>query len=88
MSAGPASFAVENKVLTRSELSVSVRRYIKEKEEYLDRRCGKIFEATNVKGERFIFARFNRGRKDHIIVTLAAYVANVGFVGMMPGNPV
>ena len=66
--------------IARRELSTSCRRQIKRKETYLDRTCGKTWVARNRLGEDFIFARFNRGRADHVIVTLAAYLPRVGWV--------
>lgn len=53
-----------------SDLSDAIRRLIKRKEIDLDLRCGLIWEATNPRGETYLFGRFNSGQGDHIIVTL------------------
>lgn len=61
--------------LTKFNLSKSVRRNIKSKEESLNRICRSIWAFTNPKGEHFIFASFTTGNfpkdRDRIIITLA-----------------
>lgn len=61
----------------RSELSEAIKRRIKSKEESLGRTCRKIWEFTNVKGERYLFSSFTKKRgevdKPPIIVTLAYF---------------
>lgn len=64
----------------RSMLSNSCRRLIKRKEQYLGRKCGKIWWSSNANSEKFLFANFNNGRKDRIVVTLACYVPYVGWI--------
>lgn len=63
--------------IRRSELSQTCRRVIAQKEKYLGRKCGHIWLAENRLNEVFIFARFNAGRHDHIVVTLACYNPNI-----------
>jgi len=66
--------------ISRGNLGSSVKREIKAKEKYLGRKCGKIWWQSNRLNEDFVFARFNKGRGDTVIVTLAAYVPRVGWV--------
>jgi len=67
--------------LTKTSLSRSVRRNIKDKEQRLGRICRSIWAFTNPKGEHFIFASFTTGNfpkdKDRIIVTLAYWNKNI-----------
>ena len=67
--------------LTKTSLSRSVRRNIKDKEQRLGRICRSIWAFTNPKEEHFIFASFTTGNfpkdKDRIIVTLAAWNKNI-----------
>lgn len=53
----------------RSELSKTMRKRIKEKEQYLNRKCRMIWECPNPKGERIIYGSFCRNY-DRLIVTL------------------
>ena len=56
-----------------AELSKPIRRHIKRKEKYLDKKCMKVWEFTNQLGEKFLFGRFGKLKDDHTIVTLATY---------------
>jgi hypothetical protein len=58
------------------ELNKAIQRNIKRKEKYLDRVCGKMWKFTNLLGESFVFANFNRN-KDKLIVTIAYWNKNV-----------
>jgi hypothetical protein len=70
----------EDGPVLRSELPMSFRRLIKTKEQYLGRRCGKIWIATNPLNQRFVYGRFNKGRKDCIIVTIGSRHFGVGWI--------
>lgn len=65
--------------IARSELNPATNRYIAREEKYLDRKCRKIWRATNPKGETFTFANFCRNH-DRLIVTLETYVPRVGWI--------
>ncbi len=53
----------------KSELSKAMKRNIKRKEKYLNRVCRSIWESTNPKGTKFLYATFCRDY-DKLIVTL------------------
>ncbi len=55
-----------------SELNPAVKRHIKRKEKYLNRKCRTIWDFTNPLGERFLFGSFCKNY-DRLIVTIASY---------------
>ena len=59
--------------LPMNMLSKAVKRKIKRKELYLNKKFYKAWKFTNRLGERFIFGRFGKLKGDNTIVTLAAY---------------
>ena len=54
------------------ELNPAVRRFIKAKEQELDRRCGKLFIFTSEDEQIYLAANFCRNW-DRLIVTIAIY---------------
>lgn len=60
----------------RSSLNPAVQRYIKSKERYLGRKCGKIWSATNPLGEKFLYGKFCIDY-DEVIVSIAIENINV-----------
>ena len=54
----------------KTELSNSIRRNIKRKEQNLGRTCRKIWEHTNPLGEKYLYGNFCRNY-DRIVVTIA-----------------
>lgn len=64
----------EGQAIPFSQLSKPVKRHVKRKEKYLNKRCYKVWEFTNRLDEKFLFGRFGLLKdKNHTIVTLAAY---------------
>ena len=57
------------KTFTRSELSKTMKKRIKEKEQSLNRKCRTIWDDVNLKGERILYASFCRDY-DRLIVSL------------------
>ena len=62
------------------ELNKSQRRYIKKQEKYLERNCTKVWLQENRLGEVFIFGKFCKGAMDTIVVTIASYHPDIGFI--------
>jgi hypothetical protein len=56
----------------RPPLNPAIARYIKRKEKYLGRKCGKIWTHTTPKGEKYAFAHFCHNW-DRLIVTIAYF---------------
>jgi hypothetical protein len=65
--------------IRKSELTNPVKRNLKEKEKYLDRRCTSIWTFTNPEGIEYMFSRFCR-KWDKLIVTLAYYHKGIGWI--------
>lgn len=65
--------------VTRSQLGTALRRFIRDKEKYLNRRCCKMWYFQNRLDEWFIFGNFCRNY-DRLLVTVAQYVPNVGWL--------
>lgn len=70
---------VQGEVVKRNGLRLSIRRHIRIKEADLDRTCRKLWWQENRLGEQFLFGSFCKNR-DRLIVTVAAYVPNVGWI--------
>jgi len=60
------------KLYNKTDLSKSAQRKIKNLEIDLNKKCRKIWEFTNTKDERYIFARFGK-LKDSTISTIAYF---------------
>lgn len=66
-------------LVMRSNLSPNRRRYIREMERHLDRKCRSLWTFTNPLGERFVFGSFCRNY-DRLIVTVSVYAPGVGWI--------
>lgn len=58
--------------ITRTSLNPAIQRFIKRKEEALNRTCRSIDEHTNHKGEKYLFASFCKNY-DKLIITIGYY---------------
>ncbi len=72
---------------TRYSVNNSIKRYIKYKEKELSRVCRKIFTAKNPQGILYMYANFCRNY-NKLIITIAYYADNVGFVPIEIGKDV
>ncbi len=72
---------------TRYSVNNSIKRYIKYKEKELDRVCRKIWTAENPQGILYMYANFCRNY-NKLIITIAYYTDNVGFVPIEIGKDV
>lgn len=64
----------------KRNLSQAVKRYIKQKEKYLNRTCRTIWDFENPDGRTYLFGSFCRNRKS-VTVTIAYFVGGgIGFV--------
>lgn len=69
----------QGELLPRTALSDRIRHKIRDKEEYLGKKCRKLWWFRNILGEDFVFGSFCKNR-DKTIVTVAAYVPHVGWI--------
>ncbi len=53
--------------LDKTELSKTIRKYIKNKETELNRTCRRVWEFTNPKGECYLFGSFCRDYKRMVL---------------------
>jgi len=60
----------------RKNLNPAIKRYIKRKEKYLDKKCRMIWEFTNPKGEKYLFANFCKNW-EKTIVTVGYFSPNI-----------
>lgn len=58
----------------RSELSDPIKRNIKRKEAYLEKKCGKVWSFTNPQGEQYLFASFGASK---LLVTVGYFSKNI-----------
>ena len=68
---------MEKQVYRKSELNPAIKRFIKEKEEELDRTCRQIWQQTNHKKETYLYGSFRKTAKDSVIVTIGIYNPSV-----------
>ncbi len=60
-------------------ISDIMKRNIKRKEKYLDRKCRKIWACTNRLGQTYLYGSFCK-KWNRLVITIGHYVEDVGFV--------
>jgi len=58
--------------VTKSQLSMSIKRTIERKEDYLERTCRTMWTFTNREGNQYLFGSFCKNR-DRLFVTIAYF---------------
>lgn len=76
---------LELKEFRKSELSNSVKDYIKYLEKEMERICRKIWAGESKEGIIYLYSNFCK-KYDKVIVTLAYYMPSVGWVPMEIGH--
>ena len=66
---------------SKAQLNPAIKRYIKRKEQELGRKCRMVWEFTNHKGEKYLFANFCKNW-NKLIVTIGYgnWYASGGFL--------